>query len=76
MKKPTITKSMKAGYQNKPDSMRDLAHKTMKNMDGGKSCNKSVQKFAIGGVAKIRHEEATAQGMPRSMKKKSLSESM
>ncbi len=56
--------------------MRELAHKAMKSMGGGKDCNKSMQKFAMGGVAKIRHEEATAQGMPRSMKKKSLSEFM
>lgn len=30
------------------------------------------QKFAIGGVAKIRHKEATAQGMPIKVTKKSL----
>ena len=74
MKKPTKAQSMKAGYLNKSDSMRDLAHKSSKKMEGGKSCK--VQKFALGGVAKIRHDQATAQGMPRSMKKKSLSEFM
>lgn len=76
MKKSMKSKGMKAGYQNKPDSMRDLAEKTMKSMSGGKDCKKPAKKFAMGGVAKIRHEEATAQGMPRSMKKKSLSEFM
>lgn len=75
MKKLTSSKSMKAGYQNKPDSMRDLAEKSMRSTGGNKGCKK-VQKFALGGVAKIRHDEATAQGMPRSMKKKSLSEFM
>ncbi len=30
------------------------------------------QKFAMGGVAKIRHKEATPQGLPIQFKKKSL----
>lgn len=76
MTKPTKSKSMKAGYQGKPDAMRELGQKSLRTMNGGKDCKKSVKKFAMGGVAKIRHEEATAQGMPRSMKKKSLSEFM
>ncbi len=29
-------------------------------------------KFAMGGVAKIRHDEATTQGLPKTFKKKSL----
>lgn len=34
--------------------------------DEGKSCKKStVQKFAMGGVAKIRHEQSTADGVPK-----------
>lgn len=32
----------------------------------------SVRRFAMGGVAKIRHEEATPQGLPKKFKKKSL----
>ena len=35
-------------------------------------CAKDLPKFAMGGVAKIRHEEATPQGLPRTFKKKSL----
>jgi len=34
------------------------------------------QKFAAGGVAKIRHEEATADGMPRKMKKESYKKNL
>lgn len=36
--------------------------------------DKTCQKFAMGGVAKIRHEEATLQGLPKKFKKKSLKE--
>ena len=36
--------------------------------------DKSCQKFAMGGVVKIRHEEATPQGLPKKFKKKSLRE--
>jgi len=32
----------------------------------------TCQKFAMGGVAKIRHGEATVQGLPKEFKKKSL----
>jgi len=32
----------------------------------------AVKKFAVGGVAKIRHGEATADGTPKGGKKKSL----
>lgn len=35
-------------------------------------CVEDLPKFAMGGVAKIRHEEATPQGLPRTFKKKSL----
>lgn len=87
----TFTKSMKAGYQGKKDSMREKAEKLM-NHPGkapdvyySSSCaNKekvrkyksggSVQKYAMGGVAKIRHDEATPQGLPKSFKKKSTKE--
>jgi hypothetical protein len=34
----------------------------------------SVKKYAMGGVAKIRHGEATAQGLPKTFKKKSVKE--
>jgi hypothetical protein len=115
-----ITKNMKAGYQGKPDAMREKAERLMnhpgeaKNVYPSKSCadkvkirpykeggsvkqekaepykettdkkmdtykeggtmkkDKKCQKFAMGGVAKIRHEEATSQGMPRNFKKISL----
>jgi len=87
----TFTKSMKAGYQGKKDSMREKAEKLMKDSGHApdvyfsSSCaNKekvrkyktggSVQKYAMGGVAKIRHEEATAQGLPKEFKKKSTKE--
>lgn len=43
-----------------------------RKMKGGTVKKNSVQKFAMGGVAKIRHEEATSQGLPKSFKKKSL----
>ena len=39
---------------------------------GGAVKKDTVQKFAMGGVAKIRHGVATAQGQPKSPKKKSL----
>lgn len=60
-------KSIRAGYQGKADAMRDKADKLMR---GGK-CEKP-QKFAMGGVAKIRHGEATEQGLPKSGKRKSI----
>jgi len=34
----------------------------------------SVKKYAMGGVAKIRHDEATPQGLPKNFKKKSFKE--
>lgn len=112
-----ITKNMKAGYQGKKDSMRDMAERLLnhpgeaaavyyskscadkdqmrpykkggsvvkdekelkkreakahKQMDHSKSSSDCVQKYAMGGVAKIRHEEATAQGLPKKFKKISL----
>jgi hypothetical protein len=39
---------------------------------GGSVKKDDCQKFAMGGVAKIRHEEATAQGLPKKFTKKSL----
>lgn len=39
---------------------------------GGSVKKDCVQKFAAGGVAKIRHGVATADGMPKKMKKTSL----
>lgn len=35
-----------------------------------------VKKYAMGGVAKIRHEEATPQGLPKTFKKKSFKENL
>jgi hypothetical protein len=39
---------------------------------GGSVKKDAPKKFAMGGVAKIRHDEATTQGLPRSFKKQSL----
>jgi len=39
---------------------------------GSKKKNCGVQKFAMGGVAKIRHAEATKDGMPTKPKKSSV----
>ena len=40
--------------------------------EGGSVNKNTTQKFAMGGVAKIRHDEATTKGLPKSFKKKSL----
>lgn len=86
-----FTKSMKAGYQGKKDSMREKAAKLMNHPGKAEdvyysnSCadkekmrkyksGGSIKKYAMGGVAKIRHGEATAQGLPKSFKKKSVKE--
>lgn len=102
-----IKKGLKAGYQGKKDSMRELAErllnhpghakdvypsksavekekmrpykkgghvKSMEMMNDEKMKKKSdakCSKFAMGGVAKIRHGEATKDGMPTKPKKKS-----
>ncbi len=63
-----VTKPMRAGYQGRKDSMREKADQLMGKKG---SCNE-LPKFAMGGVAKIRHEEATPQGLPSTFKKKSL----
>ena len=53
-------------------------HKKMEHMEkkkGGhmkKDKKNCVQKFAMGGVAKIRHEEATKGGMPTKPKKSNV----
>jgi len=99
-------RNLRAGYQNKPDAMRELADKLMnhpgtakdvnmspfaaeqermrmyksggsvKKKAGGsvkkKSCGhtdksshkSTTKKFAAGGVAKIRHKQATKSGAP------------
>jgi len=75
-----LTKTMKAGYQGKADSMRELANKSIGEMNGGNEKVKkyknggSVEKYAMGGVAKIRHNQATNQGLPKNFKKKSSRE--
>lgn len=109
---------MKAGYQGKPDSMRDMANKLLSHpgsapavipsksaadkekmrpfktggsvksekkeskvyeamenkvrVGASRKDKKGCAKFAMGGVAKIRHDEATASGQPKTFKKKSL----
>jgi hypothetical protein len=47
-------------------------HALIRIKKGGSVKKDAPKKFAMGGVAKIRHDEATAQGMPRSFKKQSL----
>lgn len=116
-----MNKNMKAGYQGKPDAMREKAERLLNHpghaadvyyskscadkdrmrpyKEGGavkkeemesyknggvmekhhmedrkkiKKHKKDCQKFAMGGVAKIRHDEATSDGMPTKPKKKSI----
>ena len=52
-----MNKNMRAGFQGQNDAMRDLADRLM-----GGQC--STAKFAAGGVAKIRHKQATKCGSP------------
>lgn len=52
-------------------------HKKMEHMEkkkGGcvKKAKDTVQKFAMGGVAKMRHDEATKDGMPTKPKKSNV----
>ncbi|MGV8131432.1 MAG: hypothetical protein ACP5N7_05035 [Candidatus Pacearchaeota archaeon] len=56
------------------EEMESKKYEMMEHRKSGGSMKKdqSCQKFAMGGVAKIRHEEATAQGLPKEFKKKSL----
>ncbi len=68
MKKDKMDKMKDGGCMKK---MKDGG--TMKDMKK-KDC--SVQKFAMGGVAKMRHEEATKDGMPTKPKKGSVREIM
>jgi len=56
----------KSGYHGRPDPMRDMAEALLRS--GAKKTSK-VQKFAMGGVAKIRHDEATPEGTPKNRKK-------
>lgn len=53
---------IKAGYQGKKDSMRERAEKCL----GISDCNK----FAMGGVAKVRLDQSSADGTPKKPKKK------
>ena len=87
---------MRAGYQDKPDAMRDLADKLMSNSGtaadviqsapvfnadkqkmrmynkGGavKKPKKDTKCFAMGGVGKIRHEQATKDGKQKKVVQK------
>lgn len=54
-----------------------MAHKDKEKKSHKKEhLKKDCQKFAMGGVAKIRHDEATADGMPKNFKKKSVKDLM
>ena len=69
--------NLKPGYQGKSDSMREKAERLM-NHPGHVVDNEPanaidkipMRKFAAGGVAKIRHGQATAAGLPKNPKKK------
>ena len=66
----------RAGYQGKSDAMRsradalsgprEFAPQTI--MSSAAACKEPLRKFAAGGVGKIRHDEATAIGMPKKCK--------
>lgn len=67
--------NIKAGYQNRPDSMRSLADESFNKMSSADDVAKMkkggcVEKFAAGGVAKIRHKQSTSAGKPKSLPKK------
>ncbi|MGL5716265.1 MAG: hypothetical protein ACRCX2_24820 [Paraclostridium sp.] len=64
------------GHVNKHEKMESKKEEKMErcDMDNAGRKAKTIQKFAMGGVAKIRHEEATPQGLPKKFKKKSLRE--
>lgn len=53
----------KAGYQDKPDSMREMAGKELYK------CGGKVAKYAAGGVAKVRHDQSTMDGKQLNTKK-------
>jgi hypothetical protein len=59
---------IKAGFQGKEDSMRNMAEKLM----GTSKC----KKYAMGGVAKIRHGESTKSGMPKKVRSSSYKNNM
>ncbi len=56
------------------EEMESKKYEKMEHKKKGGSVKGDCQKFAMGGVAKIRHEEATPQGLPKKFKKKSLKE--
>lgn len=56
------------------EAMESKKYEEMEHKKKGGSAKGDCQKFAMGGVAKIRHEEATPQGLPKKFKKKSLRE--
>lgn len=65
------------GHVKKHKEHEEMESKKYEKMEHRKSGgqmkkDKDCQKFAMGGVAKIRHEEATPQGLPKKFKKKSL----
>lgn len=67
------------GHVKKYKEHEEMESKKYEKMEHRKSGgqmkkDKDCQKFAMGGVAKIRHEEATPQGLPKKFKKKSLRE--
>jgi len=69
---------MKGGSAKKNKSHEAMESKAYEKMEervrtgASKKDKSSCQKFAMGGVAKIRHGEATTQGLPIQFKKKSL----
>lgn len=67
-----MTSYTRSGYQGKRDAMRERADEEWgkEYKRGGKACH---AKFAMGGVAKIRHEQSTASGKPKNYKKEPVS---
>jgi len=65
-------------YVSKLEKAKEEKMKKDKMKDGGRIKKKEcgVKKFAMGGVAKIRHDEATKDGMPKKDKGKSIRDLM
>lgn len=75
--KEKIRPYKKGGHIKKHKEHEEMESKKYEEMEhyksgGSTKKSKACQKFAMGGVAKIRHEEATPQGLPKKFKKKSL----
>ncbi len=73
--KTKIRPYKEGGSVKKCETKKHKEHEKMEHYKKGGAMKKDkdcYEKFAMGGVAKIRHGEATAQGLPKEFKKKSL----